>query len=154
MFLASKCLQLVGCSSFYARPGYSTPLPDHFPGFWRGSEQLLWCRSPHSRFSGFRVGFQVLVQKIPHETPPQITLKPILRCNFEFLVRDSTPELARNALYATHARFRAKFVVSFCAQGFHGFQQIWCKNEVGVNQHMSCISKTKPSGAVNFLYVH
>ena len=123
MFLASKwgkCLQLVDCLSFYGRPGYSTPLPDHSPGFWRGSEQLSWCRSPHRWFvQNFEFS--------PHKNPLQSTLELTPRCNFELLVRGGTLEL-QNVLYATHARFGAMFLVWFCA---HGFVQKpgggWCK---------------------------
>ena len=48
-------LQFVEFSIFSARPSYSTPLPNHFPGSWCTPEQVSRCGSSHRRLEAFRV---------------------------------------------------------------------------------------------------
>ena len=46
------------------------------------------------------------------------TVKPPLRCKFDFFVRVGALKFARNVVYATHTRFRASFTVWFRAHWF------------------------------------
>ena len=98
---------------------YSTPQP-------------LSRLSVHSRAS-FTVSFlsQVFVKKkkvfvqiwqfFVSENALPNTVKPPLRCKFDFFVRVGALKFAQDAVYATYARFRASFAVWFRAHSNHCF---------------------------------
>ena len=118
-------LQFVEFSIFSERPSYSTPLPDDFPGSLCTPEQVSRCRSSHRRLEvrrGFSCGFGVVF--VPENALPN-TVKPPLRCKFDFFVRVAALKFARNVVYATHARFRASFAVWFRAHWFPPKPLFW-----------------------------
>ena len=108
-------LQFVEFSIFSARPSYSTPLPNHFPGSWCTPEQVSRCGSSHRRLEAFRVDLVHFVHFSLRKRFPK-HVKPPLRCKFDFFVGVGTLKFTQNVVYAAHARFRASFAVWFRAQ--------------------------------------
>ena len=118
LFLGVKrrnCLQFVEFSGFFSNtPATLLHSPTAFPALcalpskFHGVVPLtgVWQKT---RFSGrFEVFF------VPENALPD-TVKLTFRCNFYFFMRVCALKLARNGVYATHARFRPGFAVWFRA---------------------------------------
>ena len=104
-----------GVFDFFRTPQllYSTPGPlSRLSVHSRASFTVSFLSQAFTGPSGFSCGFGVVF--VSENALPN-TVKPPLRCKFDFFVRVGALKFARNVVYAIHARFRASFAVWFRA---------------------------------------